>query len=121
MSHYLPGEYLAPGLIFVIWSRMSKVKKAATNQKQVRRVSSKRVSPFNIYTEKINYFLLGGGIFLLILGYFLMSRGTWDSTESLWLSPIVLFIAYIVVFPLAIMFFNKKKDSNPVEDRTETF
>ncbi|MBE2279265.1 MAG: hypothetical protein IAE91_02650 [Ignavibacteriaceae bacterium] len=99
---------------------MSKVKNVTTKQKQVKRVSSKRVSPFEIYTDNMNYLLLGGGIFLLILGYFLMSTGTWDSTESLWLSPIVLFIAYIIVFPLAIMFFKKKNNSDPVEDTSET-
>lgn len=67
-------------------------------------------SPFNIYWEKINYFLLFAGILFIIVGFYVMSIGDWDSTASLVLSPIILFIGYVIIFPLSILF--RKKDSD---------
>jgi FtsH-binding integral membrane protein len=82
----------------------TKIKKRTT--KQTKKIS---VSPFNIYWEKKNYFLLGLGVLVTILGFYFMSLGSWDSFSSLVISPIILFIAYIIIFPLSI-FLSKKRN-----------
>ena len=71
--------------------------------------SSKKVftSPFNIYWEKNNYYLLYAGIAIIILGFYLMSIGPWNSFTSLVVSPIVLVIGYIFVIPASIFYRRK--------------
>jgi ATP/ADP translocase len=81
--------------------------------KKVQRKTSKQskkssVSPFNIYWNKKNYFLLITGFVVMILGYWIMSTGNWNSTGALILSPIVLTITYVIIFPLSI--FSKQKN-----------
>ena len=88
----------------------TKIKKRTI--KQTKKTS---VSPFNIYWEKKNYFLLGIGVLATILGFYFMSIGPWDSFSSLVISPIILFIAYVIIFPLSI-FLRKKKDQQQVQD-----
>ena len=87
-----------------------------SKKKQLR--SSKKVftSPFNIYWEKNNYYLLYAGIGIIILGFYLMSIGPWDSFTSLVISPIVLIIGYIFVLPASIVY--RKK--NNTEDTKES-
>jgi len=82
----------------------TKIKKRTNKQ-----TKKTRVSPFNIYWEKKNYFLLGLGVLVTILGFYFMSLGAWNSFSSLVISPIILFIAYVIIFPLSI-FLKKKKD-----------
>ena len=72
---------------------------------------SKIGSPFTIYWQTSNYYLLGIGIVLAIIGFILMSVNPWDSNYALVLSPIVLFLAYLIAFPLS-MFFKKKEEDN---------
>lgn len=77
---------------------------------------SKKVftSPFNIYWEKNNYYLLFAGIGLIILGFYLMSIGPWDSFVSLVISPIVLVFGYTIVIPTSIFY---RKKNNAVDSK----
>ena len=75
----------------------TKIKKRTI--KQTRKTS---VSPFNIYWEKKNYYLLALGLIVTIVGFYFMTIGPWDSFSSLVISPILLFIAYVIIFPLSI-------------------
>jgi len=86
----------------------TKIKKRA-----IKQTKKTTVSPFNIYWEKKNYFLLGLGLLVTILGFYFMTLGPWDSFSSLVISPIILFIAYVIIFPLSI-FLRKKKDPEQV-------
>ncbi len=82
----------------------TKIKKRAI--KQTKKAS---VSPFNIYWEKKNYYILALGLLVTIIGFYFMTQGSWDSFSSLVISPILLFIAYIIIFPLSI-FLRKKSE-----------
>ena len=85
---------------------------AKSAKKKQKRIHTKKVftSPFNVYWEKNNYYLLFTGIGIIILGFYLMSIGKWDSTVSLVVSPIVLVIGYILVLPASI-FYRRKNNS----------
>ena len=87
----------------------------AVRKKQSHSSKKSFVSPFNIYWEKNNYYLLFAGIGIIILGFFLMSIGPWNSFTSLVISPIVLVIGYLFVLPGSI--FYRKKES--AEDSKE--
>jgi FtsH-binding integral membrane protein len=82
----------------------TKIKKRAI--KQTKKTS---VSPFNIYWEKRNYYLLALGLLVTIIGFYFMTIGPWNSFSSLVISPILLFLAYIIIFPLSI-FLRKKSE-----------
>ena len=82
----------------------TRIKKRAI--KQTKKTS---VSPFNIYWEKKNYYLLALGLLVTIIGFYFMTQGPWNSFSSLVISPLLLFIAYIIIFPLSI-FFRKKSE-----------
>ena len=82
----------------------TKIKKKTI--KQTKKIS---VSPFNIYWDKKNYYLLILGLRITIAGFYFMTIGPWDSTASLVISPILLFIAYVIIFPLSI-FLRKKSE-----------
>lgn len=71
--------------------------------------TSRAVSPFSIYWEKQNYYLLLIGFIVIIVGFYFMSIGPWNSIPSLEISPILLVIGFILVFPASI--FYKKRDS----------
>ena len=73
--------------------------------------AARAISPFSIYWEKQNYYLLFLGFAIIIAGFYFMSIGPWDSTPSLVISPILLVIGYILVFP-ASMFFKKRSSEN---------
>jgi FtsH-binding integral membrane protein len=88
----------------------TKIKKRAI--KQTKKTS---VSPFNIYWEKKNYYLLALGLVVTIVGFYFMTIGPWNSVSSLVISPILLFIAYIIIFPLSI-FFRKKAEKEESQD-----
>ena len=88
----------------------TKIKKRTI--KQTRKSS---VSPFNIYWEKRNYYLLILGLAVTIIGFYFMTIGPWDSFSSLVISPIILFIAYIIIFPLSI-FLRKKTEKDQAQD-----
>jgi len=88
----------------------TKVKK-----KTIRQTKKISVSPFSIYWEKINYYLLALGILVTVIGFYVMSMGAWDSVTSLVISPIILFIAYVIIFPLSI-FFRKKSEKGKIQD-----
>ena len=79
--------------------------------------SSKKVftSPFNIYWEKNNYYLLFAGIGIIILGFYLMSIGPWNSFTSLVISPIVLIIGYLFVIPASIFYRKRNKSEDQKE------
>jgi FtsH-binding integral membrane protein len=76
-------------------------------KRQIKQTKKTSVSPFNIYWEKKNYFLLGLGLLVTIIGFYFMTLGSWDSAASLIISPIILFIVYVIIFPLSI-FLGKK-------------
>ncbi len=88
----------------------TKIKKRTI--KQTKKTS---VSPFNIYWEKKNYFLLALGLVVTIIGFYLMTVGPWNSFSSLVISPILLIIAYVIIFPLSI-FLRKKKEKELTQD-----
>ena len=77
-------------------------------KKTIKQTKKSSVSPFNIYWDKRNYYLLALGLLVTIIGFYFMTIGPWDSFSSLVISPILLFIAYIIIFPLSI--FLRKKE-----------
>jgi FtsH-binding integral membrane protein len=84
-------------------------------KKTIRQTKKTSVSPFNIYWEKKNYYLLFLGVLITIIGFYFMSVGTWNSFSSLIISPILLFIAYIIIFPLS-MFLRKKSEKTQTQE-----
>lgn len=84
-------------------------------KKQTHNAKKSFVSPFNIYWEKKNYYLLFAGIGIIILGFFLMSVGPWNSFTSLVISPIVLVIGYLFVLPGSIFYRKKESEENSGE------
>ena len=76
-------------------------------KKTIKQTKKSSVSPFNIYWEKKNYYLLALGLIVTVIGFYFMTVGPWDSFSSLVISPILLFVAYIIIFPLSI-FLRKK-------------
>ncbi len=72
-------------------------------------------SPFNIYWEKNNYYLLFAGIGIIILGFYIMSVGAWNSVTSLVISPILLVIGYVFVLPASI-FYRKKNNAGDTKE-----
>ena len=91
-------------------------KSAKKKQKHVHSAKKTFTSPFNIYWEKNNYYLLFAGIGIIILGFYLMSVGNWDSTTSLVVSPIVLVIGYMLVLPASI-FYRKKNETVDTKEK----
>ena len=89
-------------------------------KKTIKQTKKASVSPFNIYWDKKNYYLLILGLLITIAGFYFMTIGPWDSTASLVISPILLFIAYVIIFPLSI-FLRKKseKEQGPTMGRQE--
>lgn len=81
-------------------------------KKNVKAVKKSLPSPFNIYWEKINYLLFGGGLVLVILGFYFMSLGDWNSFSALIISPILLFIGFVIIFPASILYRKKSADLN---------
>ena len=88
----------------------TKIKKRTI--KQTKKTS---VSPFNIYWDKKNYYLLALGLVVTIIGFYFMTIGPWNSFSSLVISPIILFIAYVIIFPLSI-FLRIKKENEQAQD-----
>jgi ATP/ADP translocase len=83
-----------------------------TKKRTIKQTKKVSVSPFSIYWNKVNYYLLALGILVTIIGFYVMSMGTWNSVTSLVISPIILFIAYLIIFPLSIFFRKKSKEKN---------
>jgi ATP/ADP translocase len=81
-------------------------------KKSIKQTKKVPVSPFSIYWNKVNYYLLALGILVTVIGFYVMSMGTWDSVTSLVISPIILLIAYVIIFPLAIFFRKKSEEKN---------
>ncbi|MCW9066045.1 MAG: DUF3098 domain-containing protein [Ignavibacteriaceae bacterium] len=92
----------------------TKIKKRTI--KQTKKTS---ISPFNIYWEKKNYYLLALGLLVTIIGFYIMTIGPWDSFSSLVISPILLFIAYIIIFPLSIFFRKRKEKAQNQENKID--
>jgi ATP/ADP translocase len=92
-----------------------------TKKRKIRQTKKTSVSPFNIYWEKKNYYMLVLGLIVTIIGFYFMTIGPWDSFSSLVISPIILFIAYVIIFPLSI-FLKKKseKEQAPQMGRQDT-
>ena len=88
----------------------TKIKKRTI--KQTKKTS---VSPFNIYWEKKNYYLLALGLLVTIIGFYFLTIGPWDSFSSLVISPILLFIAYLIIFPLSI-FLRKRTEKAKTQE-----
>jgi FtsH-binding integral membrane protein len=84
-------------------------------KRTIKQTKKTSVSPFNIYWEKKNYYLLALGLIVTIAGFYFMTIGPWDSFSSLVISPILLFIAYVIIFPLSI-FLRKKSDKEQAQD-----
>lgn len=84
-------------------------------KKTTRQTKKTSVSPFNIYWDKKNYYLLILGLLVTIIGFYFMTIGPWDSFSSLIISPILLFIAYIIIFPLS-MFLRKKSEKAQTQE-----
>ncbi len=59
---------------------------------------------------KINYQLLGIGLFTIILGYIVMATGETESMQSIKIAPLILIFGYCVLIPIAILVKPKKKD-----------
>ena len=83
-----------------------------TKKRTIKQTKKVSVSPFSIYWNKVNYYLLALGILVTIIGFYVMSMGTWNSVTSLVISPIILFIAYVIIFPLSIFFRKKSEEKN---------
>lgn len=84
-------------------------------KRTIKQTKKTSVSPFNIYWDKKNYYLLALGLIVTIVGFYFMTIGPWDSFSSLVISPILLFIAYVIIFPLSI-FLRKKSDKEQAQD-----
>ncbi|MGE5398973.1 MAG: hypothetical protein ACM3S2_01130 [Ignavibacteriales bacterium] len=82
-------------------------------KKNVKTTKKSFSSPFTVYWEKQNYYILALGIILLVAGYYVMSLGKWDNPVSLVLSPILLVLGYLIVLPAAIFY---KKRNNTKEN-----
>jgi len=80
--------------------------------KQTKKIS---VSPFSIYWEKRNYYILFLGLIITVIGFYFMTMGSWDSFSSLVISPIILFIAYVIIFPLSI-FLRKRSEKEKIQE-----
>jgi FtsH-binding integral membrane protein len=78
-------------------------------KRTIKQTKKSSVSPFNIYWEKKNYYLLALGLLVTIIGFYFLTIGPWNSFSSLVISPILLFLAYIIIFPLSI-FFRKRTE-----------
>lgn len=81
----------------------------AVKKKHVHTSKKVFASPFNIYWEKNNYYLLFAGIAIIVIGFYLMSVGPWNSFTSLVISPVILVIGYLFVLPASIFYRNKTK------------
>jgi len=84
-------------------------------RRKVKQTKKSSVSPFNIYWEKKNYYLLILGLLVTIIGFYFMTIGPWNSFSSLVISPIILFIAYVIIFPLSI-FLRKKSEKEQAQE-----
>ena len=90
-------------------------------KRSIKQLKKTTTSPFNIYWEKQNYYMLGLGLLLTVIGFYFMAQGEWDSFSSLIISPIILFIAYVIIFPLSIFIRkNSEKEQSPQVGRQET-
>lgn len=89
-------------------------------KRQQRQTKKAKVSPFNIYWEKKNYYLLAIGFLLLIIGFYFLSVPPWNSSSSLSIAPVVLIIAYVIIFPAAIFYRAKIKNNLPEEKEIDT-
>ena len=85
-------------------------------RKSIKQTKKTSISPFNIYWEKKNYYILALGLLLTVIGFYFMTIGPWNSFSSLVISPIILFIAYIVIFPLSI-FLRKKSEKEKIQEK----
>ncbi len=88
------------------------------SKRHTKTINKQKISPFNDYWGKYNYFILLTGLILLVLGYILMAQNPWDNPISLSISPIVLLIAYIVIFPLSIIIKKGRSKKNNVSSQS---
>ena len=86
-------------------------------RKQSKQIKKSKVSPFNIYWEKQNYYLLILGIAVIVIGFYFMTIGPWDSFSSLVISPLLLFIGYVIIFPLSIFLRKKSEKEKTSEEK----
>jgi hypothetical protein len=86
-------------------------------RKQTKQIKKSKVSPFNIYWEKQNYYLLILGMAVIVIGFYFMTIGPWDSFSSLVISPLLLFIGYVIIFPLSIFFRKKSEKEKSSEEK----
>jgi len=86
-------------------------------RKQTRQIKKAKASPFSIYWEKQNYYLLIIGLVIIAVGYYFMTIGPWNSFSSLVISPIILFIGYVVIFPLSIFLRKRSAKEIPTEEK----
>jgi membrane protein YdbS with pleckstrin-like domain len=86
-------------------------------RKQIKQIKKLKVSPFNIYWEKQNYYLLILGMAVIVIGFYFMTIGPWNSFSSLVISPLLLFIGYVIIFPLSIFLRKKSKKEKSSEEK----
>jgi len=86
-------------------------------RKQIKQIKKTKVSPFNIYWEKQNYYLLILGIAVIVIGFYFMTIGPWDSFSSLVISPLLLFTGYVIIFPLSIFLKKKSEKEKSSEEK----
>jgi hypothetical protein len=80
-----------------------------------KKVLSKPVSPIGALPfTKLNYQILGAGIFFLILGYIALAQDPWDGTMPLVVAPILLVLGYCVLIPLGILFRKQVNKENNI-------
>jgi len=82
--------------------------------------SVQAASPFSIYWEKQNYYLLALGFAIIIIGFYLMSIGNWDSKPSLVISPILLVIGYVLIFPASMLLKKKKVETSVKKEEIDS-
>ncbi len=88
-------------------------------KKSIKQTKKTSVSPFNIYWEKKNYYLLALGLLVTIIGFYFMTIGPWNSFSSLVISPIILFIAYMIIFPLSIFLRKRTEKAHTQENEID--
>lgn len=88
-----------------------------TKKRSGKQIKKATTSPFNIYWERKNYYLLVAGFMIILIGFYFMTIGPWNSFSSLVISPIILFAGYILIFPASI-FYRKKIKKEQSQDQS---
>ncbi len=81
------------------------------------RVKTRKQNKFHFPLKKVNFLIMGVGVFILILGYILMSiPHNPDDFLTRTLSPILLVIAYLIVIPVGLLYREKGEEKGKEKD-----